>query len=62
MLVLSRKKDETIMIGDKITITVLKVTASKVSLAIDAPKEVKILRSELQSSEDAQLSAQRCRQ
>ena len=66
MLVLSRKKDESIVIGNNvgnnIVITVLKVSRTKVSLAIDAPDEVTILRSELQKDSDAQLPAQRCRQ
>lgn len=47
MLVLSRKKAEQIQIGDNITITVLRVKGSAVQIGVDAPSNVKILRSEL---------------
>lgn len=47
MLVLSRKKGETIMIGNDIELTVLEVLSDGVKLGISAPKEVGILRKEL---------------
>ena len=47
MLVLSRKKGETIMIGNDIEIMVLEVLPEGVKLGINAPKEVGILRKEL---------------
>ncbi len=47
MLVLSRKPDDTIAIGDDITITLLQVKGDTVRLGIDAPEDVKILRGEL---------------
>ena len=47
MLVLSRKKDEKIIIGDSITIMVVEVRGDKVRLGIDAPKEVTVHRSEV---------------
>ena len=47
MLVLSRKVNETIVIGDDIQVFIADVRGDKVRLAIRAPKEVKILRSEL---------------
>ena len=47
MLVLSRKKDEQIFIGDSIVVTVLKVGPSSVRIGIDAPPEFNIKRSEL---------------
>jgi carbon storage regulator len=47
MLVLSRKKEERILIGKDIVITVVKVTGGKVSLGIDAPGDVTILREEI---------------
>ena len=47
MLVLTRKKDETLQIGDAITITVLKVKGNSVQLGIEAPQDVRVLRSEL---------------
>lgn len=47
MLVLTRKVNETIHIGDDIKITVVKMDGNQVRLGIDAPKEKGILRSEL---------------
>lgn len=47
MLVLSRKLNETIHIGQDIVIKVVKVKGSIVGLGIEAPAEVKVLRSEL---------------
>lgn len=47
MLVLSRKKDEKIIIGDKITIMVIEIRGDKVRLGIDAPKDVTVHREEI---------------
>lgn len=47
MLVLSRKKDERIIIGDQITIMVIEIRGDKVRLGIDAPKEVTVHREEV---------------
>lgn len=47
MLVLSRKCGERIGIGPNIELTVTKLSKSRVRLAIDAPKEIKICRQEL---------------
>ena len=47
MLVLSRKKDEKIIIGDNIEITVVDVSGDQVQLGIDAPKEIEIHREEI---------------
>ena len=47
MLVLTRKKDEQLQIGEQITVTVLKVKGSSVQIGIEAPRSVKVLRSEL---------------
>ena len=47
MLVLSRKEDEKIIIGDSIVITVVKVENNKVRLGIEADRNVPIIRSEL---------------
>lgn len=49
MLVVTRKANESISIDDKIEITVLEVTKDKVKIGINAPKEVKIFRSELKT-------------
>ncbi len=47
MLVLSRKKNESIIIGEDIVITVIEVRGDKVRLGIQAPREVPIHRSEV---------------
>ncbi len=53
MLVLSRKAGEKIQIGDGITLEVRRVAGNRVTLAIDAPKDVRILRGELEKVADA---------
>lgn len=47
MLVLSRKSTERIQIGDNVVVTVLEIRGNKVRIGIDAPKEIRVLRSEL---------------
>ena len=47
MLVLSRKKDEKIIIGDNITIMVIEIRGDKVRLGIEAPREVTVHRQEV---------------
>jgi len=47
MLVLSRKKDEKIVIGDQITLMVIEIRGDKVRLGIDAPKDVSVHRQEV---------------
>lgn len=47
MLVLSRKKDEKIIIGENITLMVIEIRGDKVRLGIDAPKEVSVHREEV---------------
>lgn len=47
MLVLSRKKDEKIIIGDNITLMVIDIRGDKVRLGIDAPKDVAVHRQEV---------------
>lgn len=47
MLVLARKLDESIVIGDNITIKVISVEKGVVKLGIDAPRDVSIIRNEL---------------
>jgi carbon storage regulator len=47
MLVISRKIGESLILGDNIRINVASVSGDKVTIAIDAPKEVKIVREEL---------------
>ncbi len=47
MLVIKRKKNEGIQIGEDITIKIIGISDNAVKIAIDAPKETIILRSEL---------------
>ncbi len=47
MLVLSRQRDESIMIGDDIVITIVDIRGDKVRLGIQAPKEVPVHRQEV---------------
>jgi carbon storage regulator len=47
MLVLSRKKNESIIINDDITVTVVEIRGDKVRLGIDAPKDVSVHRQEV---------------
>ncbi len=47
MLILSRKVGEKIMIGDGITVVVSRVSGDRVTLGLEAPPEVRILRGEL---------------
>lgn len=53
MLVLSRKRNESICIGDGITITVVEIRGEKVRLGIDAPRDVQVYRGEVQQKIDA---------
>ena len=47
MLVLSRKQNQEILIGDNIKITVLRIKGNTIRLGIDAPRDVNVLRGEL---------------
>ena len=47
MLVLSRQRDETIMIGDDIEVTVVDIRGDKVRLGINAPREIAVHRKEV---------------
>ena len=57
MLILRRRAGETLLIGDDIKITVMDVYEGGVRLAIDAPKSVPVLRSELLQVADANRDA-----
>ncbi|MFK7891036.1 MAG: carbon storage regulator CsrA [Granulosicoccus sp.] len=47
MLILTRRVDERIFIGDDITLCVLDIEGNRVRLGLEAPKEVAILREEI---------------
>jgi len=58
MLALSRKPGEKVVIGDGITLTVVKVRGGRVWLAFDAPDQVRILRAELACRQAQPLDAE----
>jgi carbon storage regulator len=47
MLVLSRQRDETIMIGDEVEVTVVDIRGDKVRLGITAPRSIQVHRKEV---------------
>lgn len=47
MLVLSRKKDEDVMIGNNIIVSVIEIRGDKVRLGFNAPKEIPVHRAEV---------------
>ena len=47
MLILSRRTDESIVIGDEVTITILSVKGKQVRIGIDAPPNVSVHREEI---------------
>jgi carbon storage regulator len=48
MLVLSRKQNERIRVGDSVVVTVVRVSGDKVRIGIEAPANVRVLRAELE--------------
>jgi carbon storage regulator len=52
MLVLSRRENERVRLGDSIVITVVRVAGDKVRLGIEAPADVRVLRDELAAREN----------
>jgi carbon storage regulator len=52
MLVLSRKSGEKILIGDKISITVVRIAPGIVRIGVEAPKDLPVLREELIAAPD----------
>jgi carbon storage regulator len=57
MLVLSRKEAERIRLGDSIVITVVRIGGDKVRLGIQAPKDMLVLRDELEPFEKDQVAS-----
>ena len=47
MLVLTRKPNQSIMIGDDVELTVLSIIGGKVKIGIDAPRDVRVFRKEI---------------
>ena len=50
MLVLSRKQNERIRVGDSVVVTVVRVSGDKVRIGIEAPPTVRVLRDELEET------------
>ena len=48
MLVLSRKQNERIRVGDSVVVTIVRVSGDKVRIGIEAPANVRVLRDELE--------------
>ena len=59
MLVLSRQKDESIMIGDDVEITIVDVRGDKVRLGIAAPKDIPVHRREVYDAIQREKSEQK---
>ena len=57
MLVLTRKQNEEIKIGDDIVVSVLKIKGNTVRLGIEAPKHIRVVRGELPSSSEPQVKS-----
>lgn len=57
MLILQRKKSQSITIGDNIKITILDIGNEQIKIAIDAPREISIARSELIEAANANKAA-----
>ncbi len=53
MLVLSRKEGEKLVIGENITLVVSKISGNRVTIGIEAPVDVKIMRGELHDAQGA---------
>jgi carbon storage regulator CsrA len=56
MLVLSRKVDETICIGDSIRIQVVEIHGNKIRIGIEAPTHVRVMRGELEIANRAMVA------
>ncbi len=57
MLVLTRKTNQSIMIGEEIEITVLSVSGDKVRIGIEAPRDISVFRREVLDNAEAEASA-----
>ena len=57
MLILRRKKNESLLIGENIRVTIIECASDGVRLAIDAPKQISILREELSEAEQINKTA-----
>lgn len=58
MLVLSRKREESIQISDNVVVTVLDIRRNSVRIGIDAPKDVHVVRTEIAETNFRRMAAQ----
>jgi carbon storage regulator len=56
MLVLSRREQERIKLGDSIVVTIIRVSGERVRIGIDAPPEVAVVRDELPPHRNGQVT------
>ncbi len=56
MLVLSRKVGEKILIGDKISVTIVRISGGGVRLGIEAPPELAVIREELKAAIEEEMA------
>ena len=59
MLVLTRQKNESIKIGDDITVTIVRINGSQVRVGIDAPREIDIYRTEVFERIESEFAAEK---
>ncbi|MCI9197245.1 MAG: carbon storage regulator [Lachnospiraceae bacterium] len=57
MLVLQRKKNQSLVINGNVTVSILEIGSDWIKLAIEAPKDVKILRAELMEAAEVNQEA-----
>jgi carbon storage regulator len=57
MLVITRKTDESLLIADNIEVIVLEISKDRVKLGVSAPKDIKIIRYELITTQNANLES-----
>ena len=53
MLILTRRVDESLVIGDNVTVTILGVKGNQVRIGVDAPRDVTVHREELAQKQDS---------
>ncbi len=57
MLILTRKQGESFFLGEDIEISITEINGDKVRIAIDAPRDIKILRKELKDASETNIEA-----
>jgi carbon storage regulator len=55
VLILTRKEDETILIGENVSIKIVKIRGNQVRLGVDAPADIYVLRGEMKLHEQDDL-------